>query len=137
MFEKDLRIALVGDTALAALVTGPKNTVRIWWKRRRQPVVPAIVLTKIPSGPRHYTYEARDDLVGYLIQFDVWAAEAEEAVDIKNALIARLDALTVAPFQGAFLQNERDGFEPGAGPSGADLHRESFDARIFHKPQGD
>jgi hypothetical protein len=131
-FTADLTAAFVGDAGVTALVGR-----RIQWLTRPQAAaLPAIVLQTV-SAPRDYTLTSRVGLVGYLVQVSCWAATHLEAKAIAAAVIALADSLHASPFQGAFVENEREGFEtvpaPQAGAAPATgLYRTDLDLRIQH-----
>lgn len=126
--EEALRAGLLAHAALAALVGE-----RVHWNVRPQGRgLPAVVLHRI-SGGREYHMQGRSELSGALVQADCWATSYAGALALKRALIDALDALE-APFQGAFVESERDTFEAVAGPEpggGTVLHRASADIRVW------
>lgn len=131
--EEQLRAFLLANVALTALVGS-----RITWAARPQATaLPALALHLI-SGPRDYHMKGRTNLIGYLVQVDCWAGSYGAAKAVGRAAEAALASLTTAPFQAAFIENERASFEEGEGPdaSGAsDFYRTSLDVRVWHQPE--
>lgn len=129
--EEDLYAALLADAGVTAIVADRIS----WVDRPRAEALPALVLQVI-SRPFTYTLHQRDGLVGVLVQFDAWGETYDQVVALARAVVAFTDSLTAAPFQAAFLETQRDGFEPGDGPQpdGAiDLYRTSLDVRVWHR----
>lgn len=128
--EEALRAALLAQTALANLVSN-----RIYWLQRPQgSALPSITL-QVVSGAPDYHMDGRDDLVGKLVQIDIWASTYSTMKPIERALIATLDALRGGPFWGAFIQSQRETTEAQDGPdaTGSTTYfRSSTDARIWH-----
>lgn len=130
-FRVDLTAAAYAFAPLTQLV-GDKIT---WRVRDQGKGLPALVLTLV-SGPRTYTLQKRDGLIGRLIQFDGWAETAEDAEALELAIVAFADTLTAEPFGGGFVESSRDGddLDEAPQPSGAtDFYRTSIDARIWHR----
>lgn len=128
--EQDLVAALLGNAELTAHVGTRIN----WTLRPQGKGTPALVLHKVASG-REYTMDGRIGLTGHLVQMDLWADRPAALFAARDALLAALDALTVAPFQGAFVESERDGYEAPDGPQASGvviLHRASLDVRVWH-----
>jgi hypothetical protein len=130
--EEDLRTQLLANAGVAALV-GKRVT---WIVRPQGSELPAVVLQRISSG-RDYTYQGLMPLTGALVQIDCWGGSYKDAKHLARAVIAALGALTT-PFQGAFVENERDTFERGDGPQTvtgpSDYYRSSLDIRLWHHP---
>jgi hypothetical protein len=133
--EEALLAALAANAAVAALVGD-----RIGWGLRPQGEgLPAICLHLV-SAPRTYTLAGRVPTVHRLVQVDCWGGAFDDAKLTARAVQAALDTLTAAPFQGAFLEGERDDSAereavrpPGVDADGAeDLFRTSLDVRIVH-----
>ncbi len=130
-FTEDLTAAFTGFGPLAALVGR-----RIQWLTRPQAAaLPAIVL-QLVSAPRDYTMTSRVGLVGYLVQVSCWSDTHLGAKAVAAAVIALADSLTAAPFQGAFVENEREGFETLSSPQpnaqATGLYRTDLDIRFNH-----
>ena len=128
--EEDLRTQLLANAAVKALVAQ-----RVTWVMRPQgSPIPAVVLHRIAGG-RDYTYGERESLTSPLIQIDCWGQTYAQAKALSRAVITALDSLS-APFQGAFVQAERDTYERGDAPpttSGTpDFFRTSLDVRVWH-----
>jgi hypothetical protein len=131
--EEDLRSQLLGNAGLAALVSR-----RITWVTRPQgSELPAVVLQMV-SGGRDYTTQGIMPLTGALVQIDCWGGSYQSAKLLSRAVIAALETLAT-PFQGAFVENERDSFERGDGPKTttgpSDYYRSSLDVRVWHHPE--
>ena len=130
--EEDLRGQILSHAAVRSL-TGQRVT---WVMRPQGSPLPAVVLHRITGG-REYTYAGRIDLVSSLVQIDCWGQSYAQAKSVSRAVIAALDALTT-PFQGAFVEDERDTYERGEAPpttSGTpDFYRTSLDVRVWHHP---
>lgn len=118
---------------LAAL--GGEVGNRIWWLRRPQAsAVPAITL-QVVSGTPEYTLAGREGMVGRLVQFDLWAASYPSMKTVERAVIAALDGLNETPFQGAFVEAQRETWETQGerGSAGfAEYYRSSLDVRVWH-----
>lgn len=108
---------------------------RIGWATRPQgSALPAVTLHKIAPG-REYHMGGPVGLNGPLVQIDCWGSTYGEAKRLARAVIASLDRIRGGIFQAAFLEGERDSFEPGDGPresGAADYFRTSLDARVWH-----
>jgi hypothetical protein len=129
--KSELVAYLLATAGLSALV----STRIDWLKRPQGESLPAITL-QTASAPRDYTMQGRVGLVGYLIQMDVWGSTYKQTQDVLAALIPALDELDEAPFQGAFIENERESTEAQDGPDAStstDFYRTSLDVRIFHQ----
>lgn len=123
--EADLRTALLAATSLTDLAKR-----RIDWNARPQGTgLPAITLHRITSG-RTYTQAGRVGLETPTVQMDCWAANIVGALALRDALIAVLDTLTTAPFEGAFIVAERHDFTPEAGGAAAEFNLVSLDVQI-------
>jgi hypothetical protein len=130
--KAELTAYLLAATPLTALV-GQRI---VWLKRPQGSTLPAITL-QTASAPRDYTMQGRVGLVGYLVQFDIWGATYKQTQQVLAVLVPVLDALRGAPFQGAFIENERETYEPQDAPDGSgstDFFRTSLDVRVFHQP---
>lgn len=121
---------LLAQTALTALV-GQRID---WLKRPQGSALPSITL-QTASAPRDYGLAGRVGLTGYLVQFDIWGSSFKQTQDTLAALIPALDALTASPFQGAFIENQRESFETQEGVDAAGsttFYRVSVDVRLWH-----
>lgn len=128
MFEEDLITRAREDTGLVSVVAD-----RVEWGRRIQALLtPALVLHRITAG-REYVMAGRIDLQQPLVQFDCWATTFTDAAALRDAVVSFLDTLNTAPFQGAFIQSERNDFDPVPGSAASDFHRISLDVRIWHR----
>jgi len=121
---------LLANAGLTALVG-----TRIKWDTLPQNgALPAIALHMV-SAPRDYTMAGRDGTTGYLVQMDVWSNTLALRESVAAALISALDDIRNDTFQGAFIEGQRDTFEPGdAGPNSqgaTDLFRASIDVRVW------
>lgn len=100
-FETDLRTWLIGDGAIAA-----KVSARIYWEVRPQgSALPAIVLTGV-SADRRQHMAGPMATQGNRVQFDCMAATKGEAIDLRAAVIDRIEGSGVAgttEFQGGFV----------------------------------
>lgn len=127
--EEDLVALLLADAGLTALVG-----TRIKWLLRPQgSALPAITL-QLAAGGRDYHFGGRSDLSGPLIQMDVWAATFASMKAVERALLTALDAITAAPFQGAFVESERETTETQDGPDATGsttFYRASKDVRVW------
>lgn len=125
--EEDLVAFLLADAGLAALVSDRIN----WLLRPQGQVLPAVSL-QVVSGARDYVigHRGREGLVGYLVQFDVWAASFKSMKLVSRAIVAALDGLNAGAFQGAFIESERDTVETD--DAATTFYRGSIDARIWH-----
>lgn len=129
--KSELVAYLLADLDLGTLV----STRIDWLKRPQADDLPAMTL-QTASAPRDYTMRGRVGLVGYLVQIDIWGSTYKQTQDVLGALIPALDALDDAPFQGAFIENERESVEAQDGPDdigSTDFFRTSLDVRIFHQ----
>lgn len=129
--EEDLYAALLANAGVTAIVADRIS----WVDRPRAEALPALVL-QVASKPYTYTLQQRDGMVGALVQMDAWGTAYDDVVALARAVVAFTDTLTAAPFQAAFVETQRDGFEPGDGPQpgGAiDLYRTSLDVRVWHR----
>jgi hypothetical protein len=133
--EEALRAALLASAGVAALIGD-----RIAWGLRPQgQPLPAISLTRVTGG-YDYTLAGRVPTTRSLVQIDCWAGSYADAKGLGRAVLVALDTLNVAPFQGAFVEDERDDAEDTAAPqrasAGADrateIHRTSLDVRVVH-----
>jgi hypothetical protein len=127
--EEALVSHLLATAGLSALVGARIN----WGVRPQGQSLPALVL-QVVSAPRDYTMTRRDPVTGYLVQIDVWAGAYATAKQVSRQVLVAMDDLTTPPFQGAFLDNERDTFEAGDAPQGSaptDFHRVSMDYRVW------
>lgn len=130
--EEDLRAALVADAALAALVGRRIN----WLTRPLGSSLPAVVLQVI-SAPETSSNDGPDDLLPYLVQIDCWGETYLSAKTVARAVRAVCVALKTAPLRAGFIENKRDGFEPGDGPQAdgaVNFFRVSLDVRVWHGP---
>ena len=129
--KSDLSAYLLAATSLTALVSS-----RIKWLLRPQGSgLPAITL-QTASAPRGYTMRGREGLVGYLVQFDIWGSTYAQTQAVLAALLPVLDGMTTLPFKMAFVENERESFEPQEGPdatASTDIFRTSLDVRVWHQ----
>jgi hypothetical protein len=130
--EAELRTFLLANAALTALIGQ-----RVTWVRRPQASgLPALTL-QIVGGSPDYTMAGRVDLVGRLVQMDIWAATYESMKAVERALIVALDVLNTAPFQAAFIESQRETSEAQVGPDATgstDYFRSSSDVRVWHQP---
>jgi hypothetical protein len=128
--EEGLIAYLLADAGVAALVA-----TRVYWLRRPQGgALPSITL-QIVSTDREYTQAGREGLVGYLVQIDVWGATFKSMKQVQRAVIAALDSLSTTPFQGAFIESERETAEDQDGPdatTSTTFYRASVDVRVWH-----
>lgn len=128
--EEALIAFLLADAGLAGLVG-----TRIDWLRRPQgAALPSITLQNA-STAREYVMTGREGLVGYLVQIDVWGSTYKSMKQVHRAVIAALGDLNTAPFQGAFLETERETAEEQDGPdatASTTFYRASIDVRIWH-----
>ena len=129
--ESALRTFLLASAGLTALV----GTRIVWLRRPQGSPLPSITL-QVVSGAPDYTMAGRVGLVGRLVQMDVWAATYESMKNVEAALILALDDLTTDPFQGAFIESQRESAEDQDGPdaTGSTTYfRSSLDVRIWHQ----
>lgn len=128
--EDALRTFLLADPGLSALIA----TRVVWLRRPQGSALPSITL-QIVSGDHEYTMAGREGLVGSLVQMDIWAATYASMKDVERALIAALDNLKSAPFQGGFIESQRESSEAQDGPDASgstDYFRSSLDIRVWH-----
>lgn len=113
-----LRAFLLADSAISTRVGGNRiHPVQI----PQNPTLPLIRYTHI-SGSRVVSTTADLALSQPRIQIDAFARTYKEAAELADLILARLSAYrgyfnedTTPPgafVQGAFMDNERDGFEP-------------------------
>ena len=128
--EEDLRAALLANAGVSALVGG-----RISWGLRPQgQALPAVSLTRVTGG-YDYTLAERVRTTRPLVQIDCWAGAYGDAKALARAMATALDTLSTAPFQGCFIEDERDDAEdPGAPQSdrSTEIYRTSLDVRVVH-----
>lgn len=100
------------------------------------PVLPAVTFDPV-SGAAHYHMGGASGLRDRRVQFDVWARTADERDAVGAALIATLSAYagTVAgvAIQGAFLELDRDEYDPATEKAGPRLWRKTCDFNIWHQ----
>lgn len=128
--EEDFIAALLADAALAGLVGRRVN----WITRVQGAKIPAVVLQVI-SAPETSSNDGPDDLLSYLVQVDCWGGTYLSAKTVARAVRGVCVGMNAAPLRAAFIENKRDGFEPGDGPQpggAVDLYRVSLDVRVWH-----
>lgn len=129
--EEDLVARLTGDTALAALV----GSEVCWGDRVRGAPLPAITLLMVSPGT-DYDHGGPNGEDEPRIQFDCWAATADEAAAVKRALKACMEpAATVGDtkFEEGFLDAE-SWIDEGEQDGGEALYRISQDYIFLHSP---
>lgn len=127
----DLRTRLVGDAAIAALVSD-----RVGWGMRLQGgALPAVTLTLISRLP-DVAHSGATGLTADRVQADCYAAVREQAYDLAALVEARLSgwrgAVGATEFQGAFVQGVRDFPEEDATAPDR-VWRVSIDVMIHHR----
>lgn len=120
---------LLANTTLAGLLGN-----RINWNTRPQgSQLPAIVLQRV-SGTTDYTMDGPSGLKQSRVQIDCWAKTYGSSVAVSRAVKSALSGLRAdlgsTNIQGAFVDNERQSFEQGAG--GEEFHRVSIDLILNH-----
>lgn len=106
--QEALTAYLLADTALAALVVD-----RIHWGRLPATVSgrPYINLSVV-SEPGQYHFGGRSNYNETRLQADIWAESAADALAVKRALRAQIEAKRFTAgntrFQGVFVDGERD-----------------------------
>lgn len=129
---------LIGDAALAAVVTGADGVIRIHWQQL--PIgasLPAITLEGPVTASADYTMGGRSGLVRYLVQVDIWAGTHSEALAIVRQALRRdgpLGGRQEPPLQ-IFVQDVRAGWDRTSGPDSnrsTDLYRASIDLVVWH-----
>lgn len=126
--EEDLIQAALADAGLAALFGD-----RIHWNARPQGQRGDALVFRTVAGGDDYTYAGQSGLAGPLVQADLYTATATAMVAGKRALRAFLATLTMAPWQGAFVEADRDTFDPDTTPGSTD-HHASLDVSLWHHP---
>lgn len=126
--DEDLIAALREDAGLTAIVGD-----RVGWDERD--AEPSITLQLI-AGAHRYTLRGRQRVRGALVQADLLARSQAEREALRDAFMAAIDQLG-APFQGVFIEADRENREPGIGPrpdGSTDFFRASLDLRVWHSP---
>lgn len=127
--EEELTAWLLGGTALAALIGGRIN----WDERPQLEILPAVTLQEI-SAPVEYHHGGRTDLQRVRVQADIWAATATQALAIKRALVARIEALQTSPsgvLAAGFIENDFT-TDPETLGGSARVFRRIVDIFIWH-----
>lgn len=127
--EEDLTAWLLAGTALTALVG-----TRINWDERPQlEALPSVTL-QVVSAAVDYHHGGRTDLQRARVQADIWAATASQALAIKRALTARIEALQTSPsgvLAAGFIENDLSTDPEQLGGS-ARVFRRIVDFFIWH-----
>ncbi len=129
--EELLRAALLGNTALVALV-GQRVT---WLTRPQGAALPAVTL-QIASAPRAYHMAGPDGLIPYLVQVDVWGGSYASMKQVSRAVVAALHTLKTPPLQ-AFIDSEDETAERQDGPDATNsttFFRTRLDVRVWFTP---
>jgi hypothetical protein len=120
---EEIRALLLNSAPVAALVAR-----RIYWGAA--PVggaLPALVLRQVTGGAGYVATGEEDGVDASTVQIDCGAADYPVAVQLRDAVRATLSGYKTAPFQGIFLNAERDGFE---GEQPAATYVKSLDFRV-------
>lgn len=129
--EEALLAALKADAALAAAATGGMS----WGLRQPGKGLPCVVLHRITSG-RDYDMDGPTSLTGPVVQADFLAGSYAAAKGLARLFEAAIAGLA-APFQGAFIEDERDDAEGADAPQSdraEQVFRTSLDVRVWFDP---
>lgn len=123
--EAHLIALLLADPALAALVGGRIRPLR----RMQGADLPAITLRRIGGAPIH-THAGPADLSRARLQIDIWAEFLADALAVRDAAAAILDAAAdpAGPIRAALRRDARDLSE-----AEGTLVRLSLDYHIWHQ----
>jgi hypothetical protein len=133
--DSDLRAFILADAAVAALI-GTRLYPAIM---PQDPVLPATTYQWI-SAIRYPNMDDAGGLSTARVQVDCWSDSKAEALEVFEAIRLALDGYRGAfgsiPVYGAFLESERESYEPatdaGTG-SGVALYRRSGDYVITYE----
>lgn len=129
--EELLQAYLASNATLTALVSKRVN----WLLRPQGSPLPAVAL-QIAAGPRSYTMSGPADLIPYVVQIDVWAANHKSMKQVSRAVVAALHELKTPPLQ-AFVDGEDETTERQDGPdasSSTTFFRTRLDTRVWFTP---
>lgn len=129
--EELLRAHLLASAGVTALV----STRVTWLTRPQAAALPAVTLQLVGSS-RTYGMSGPSDLVGNLVQVDVWAGTYATMKQTARAVIAALHELKDAPLQ-AFVESEDESSEAQDGPDTAGsttFYRTRLDCRVWFTP---
>lgn len=127
--KQDLVDALLAHPGLTAEVGA-----EIDWGERRQGASLGILLERIGGGPT-YELHGRTKLTDTQVRMTIYGPDAPTVNRIADQLALAIDTLTAAPFGGAVIEDESDGFSLGDGPDGdgpSNLHQTSLEVRVWH-----
>lgn len=123
----ELRSFLLADAAVASA-----SGARITWEWRKQGTsLPAITLTRTDGRDDPLLEGGASGLVESHVQVDCWGALPADTAACADAVRAALRGLNAQtpPFQGAFVEGERDTFE-GEAPDR--IFRTMLTVRVWH-----
>lgn len=108
--ESELRTWLLADAGIQAELASSTGIYPEFLPQ--EPELPALTYQRV-STERNQTLDGVDSLVGVRIQFDAWARTMDDAVDLADALRARLDGLVKTTLStlfvdSAFLESDQD-----------------------------
>ena len=118
-----LRSRLLADATVAGLVG---TRVDCGLRPQGKPL-PAITLTLV-SSPRGYRMDGAQETQQHRVQIDCWGATYKSSDDVRNAVVACLEAASGA-FQASFLIRNSD--MPERTETG-EMHRASLDFKVTH-----